>query len=465
MTKNEKQILVVEDDEYVLGSIKSVLEDEGYNVKTASNGLEGLKFYRKAPYALVVSDLKMPQMDGFELLKQLKDEYPDVSLIMMTAYGSVRIAVEAMKIGAYDYLTKPISAEELRLVVKRVFEKQNLIRENKALRKELEERFGFDNIIGKSHRIQQVYDIVTQVANTDATILITGETGTGKELVAHAIHHNSNRKNSPFVVMNCSALPETLLETELFGHEEGAFTGAIKQRTGKFEHADKGTVFFDEMSNLPLSMQAKLLRLLQEKSFERIGGNQTIKVDARVVAATNKDLNKLSEEGNFRKDLYYRLNVVPIQLPPLRERREDIPLLVSHFIEKYNKSFKKDIKSISQNALTILMSYYWPGNVRELENLIERAVIMMKGHIINEVDLLIPTKKQQEEGLKEILDGRLTDSSLEEFLSHCEETYITKLLKRYKGRIDSSAKISGIDSKTLYRKMKKYDINKDSFKD
>ncbi|GAX59156.1 response regulator [Candidatus Scalindua japonica] len=465
MMNNIKQILVVEDDEYVLGSIKSVLDGEGYKVKTASNGLDALNLYRKAPYALVVSDLKMPQMDGFELLKQLKNEYPDVSLIMMTAYGSVRTAVEAMKIGAYDYLTKPVSAEELRLVVKRVFEKQKLIIENKLLRKELEERFGFGNIIGKSHRIQQVYDIVTQVADTDATVLITGETGTGKELVAHAIHQNSNRKNSPFVIMNCSALPETLLETELFGHEEGAFTGAIKQRTGKFEHADKGTVFFDEMSNLPLSMQAKLLRLLQEKSFERIGGNHTINVDVRIIAATNKDLKKLSEEGSFRNDLYYRLNVVPIQLPPLRERREDIPLLVSHFIEKYNKSFKKDIKSISPNALTILMSYYWPGNVRELENLVERAVIMMKGDIINEVDLLIPTNKQQEEGLKGLYDGRITDSSLEEFLSHCEETYITKLLKRYKGRIDSSAKISGIDSKTLYRKMKKYDINKDSFKD
>ncbi|MDR4504865.1 MAG: sigma-54 dependent transcriptional regulator [Candidatus Scalindua sp.] len=465
MAKNKKKILVVEDDEYVLGSIKSVLDDEGYNVKTASNGLEALSFYRKTPYALVISDLKMPQMDGFELLKQLKDEYPDVSLIMMTAYGSVRTAVEAMKIGAYDYLTKPFSAEELRLVVSRVFEKQNLIIENRALRKELEERFGFDNIIGKSHRMRQVYDIVTQVADTDATVLITGETGTGKELVAHAIHHNSNRKDSPFVIMNCSALPETLLETELFGHEEGAFTGAVKQRTGKFEHADKGTVFFDEMSNLPLSMQTKLLRLLQEKSFERIGGNQTIKVDVRVVAATNKDLNKLSEEGNFRKDLYYRLNVVPIQLPSLRERREDIPLLVSHFIEKYNKAFKKDIKSISQNALTILMSYHWPGNVRELENLVERSVIMMKGHIINEVDILIPTQKQQTAGLKEIFDGRITDSSLEEFLAHCEETYITKLLKRYKGRIDFSAKISGVDAKTLYRKMKKYDINKDSFKD
>ncbi|MCR4289976.1 MAG: sigma-54 dependent transcriptional regulator [Candidatus Scalindua sp.] len=465
MANNKKQILVVEDDEYVLGSIKSVLDDEGYNVKTASNGLEALNLYRKAPYTLVVSDLKMPQMDGFELLKQLKDEYPDVSLILMTAYGSVRTAVEAMKIGAYDYLTKPVSPEELRLVVRRVFEKQNLIIENRALRKELEERFGFDNIIGKSHRIQEVYDIVTQVADTDATVLITGETGTGKELVAHAIHHNSNRKNSPFVVMNCSALPETLLETELFGHEEGAFTGAIKQRTGKFEHADRGTVFFDEMSNLPLSVQAKLLRLLQEKSFERIGGNQTIKVDVRVVAATNKDLSKLSEEGSFRNDLYYRLNVVPIQLPPLRERREDIPLLISHFIEKYNKAFKKDIKSISQNALNILMSYHWPGNVRELENLVERAVIMMKGHIINEEDILIPTQKNQIGGLKGLFDSKITDSSLEGFLAHCEEAYINKLLRRHKGRIDSSAKISGIDSKTLYRKMKKYDINKDSFKD
>ena len=261
MVRNKKKILVVEDDEYVLGSIKSVLDDEGYRVSTASNGLEALSFYRKEPFDLVISDLKMPQMDGFELLKQLKLEYPEIFLIMMTAYGSVRTAVEAMKIGAYDYLTKPVSAEEMRLVVQRVFEKQNLIIENMTLRKELEERFSFHNIIGKSHKMQHIYDLILQVANTDATVLITGDTGTGKELIAHAIHHNSSRKDSPFVVINCSALPESLLETELFGHEEGAFTGATKQRTGKFEYANKGTVFFDEMGNLPLSMQTKLLRL------------------------------------------------------------------------------------------------------------------------------------------------------------------------------------------------------------
>ena len=465
MVINKKKILVVEDDEYVLGSIKSVLDDEGYRVSTASNGLEALSFYRKEPFDLIISDLKMPQMDGFELLKQLKLEYPEVFLIMMTAYGSVRTAVEAMKIGAYDYLTKPVSAEEMRLVVQRVFEKQNLIIENMALRKELEERFSFHNIIGKSHKMQHIYDLILQVANTDATVLITGDTGTGKELIAHAIHHNSSRKDSPFVVINCSALPESLLETELFGHEEGAFTGATKQRTGKFEYANKGTVFFDEMGNLPLSMQTKLLRLLQEKSFERIGGNQTIKVDVRVIAATNKDLNKLSQEGGFREDLYYRLNVIPIKLPPLNERREDIPLLVTHFIEKYNKAFKKDIKSISQNALNIMMSYHWPGNVRELENLTERAVIMAKSHIINEVDILIPNQKQRMEGLKEMFDGRITDNSFDEFLAHCEKTYITTLLKQYKGRIYSSAKISGIDAKTLYRKMKKYNIDKNIFKD
>ena len=465
MVINKKKILVVEDDEYVLGSIKSVLDDEGYRVSTASNGLEALSFYRKEPFDLIISDLKMPQMDGFELLKQLKLEYPEVFLIMMTAFGSVRTAVEAMKIGAYDYLTKPVSAEEMRLVVQRVFEKQNLIIENMALRKELEERFSFHNIIGKSHKMQHIYDLILQVANTDATVLITGDTGTGKELIAHAIHHNSSRKDSPFVVINCSALPESLLETELFGHEEGAFTGATKQRTGKFEYANKGTVFFDEMGNLPLSMQTKLLRLLQEKSFERIGGNQTIKVDVRVIAATNRDLNKLSEEGSFREDLYYRLNVIPIKLPPLNERREDIPLLVTHFVEKYNKTFKKDIKSVSQNALNIMMSYHWPGNVRELENLVERAMIMAKSHIINEVDILIHNQKQRMEGLKEMFDGRITDNSLEEFLAHCEKTYITKLLKQHKGRIYSSAKISGIDAKTLYRKMKKYNIDKNIFKD
>lgn len=313
--------------------------------------------------------------------------------------------------------------------------------------------------------MRQIYDLIMQVADTDATIMITGETGTGKELIAHAVHHNSSRKDAPFVVINCSALPESLLETELFGHEEGAFTGAVKQRTGKFEHANKGTVFFDEMGNLPLSMQTKLLRLLQEKSFERIGGNKTIKVDVRVIAATNKDLNNLSEEGGFRKDLYYRLNVIPIQLPPLKERLEDIPLLVLHFIEKYNKAFKKNIKSISQNALNIMMSYHWPGNVRELENLTERAVIMAKDNIINEVDMPILHQKQQKEAFVNTPNDHVTNIDMETFLSECEVLYIMKLLKQCKGRIDSSARISGIDAKTLYRKMKKYNINKDTFKD
>ncbi|UJS17586.1 MAG: sigma-54 dependent transcriptional regulator [Candidatus Jettenia sp.] len=461
----KKKILVVEDDEYVLGSIRILLNKEGYEVNTALNGLEALNLYRRESYDLVIADLKMPQMDGIELLKQLKHEFSDVSLIMMTAYGSIRTAVEAMKMGAYDYVTKPVSAEEIRLVIQRALERQNLITEIKTLRKELEERFSLDNIIGKSYAMQRVYDLILQVANTDATVLITGETGTRKELVAHAIHHNSKRKNCPFVVINCSALPESLLESELFGHEEGAFTGATKQRVGKFEFADTGTVFFDEMGNLPLSMQTKLLRLLQEKSFERIGGNQTIKVDVRVLAATNKDLNKLSEEGCFRKDLYYRLNVIPIQLPSLKERREDIPLLVTHFIEKYNKVFKKEIKSISQNVLNIMMSYGWPGNVRELENLVERALIMAKDHIISEIELPVSNQKQTKERIEDIDNNQIIDMSLEDFLAHCENKYITRLLKQCKGRIDSSAKISGIDVKTLYRKMKKYNINKDFFKD
>src|SRR3989339_177725 len=422
----KKKILLVEDDEYVLGSIKILLNKEGYEVNTALNGLEALGLYRKDSYDLVIADLKMPQMDGIELLKQLKLEFSDVSLIMMTAYGSIRTAVEAMKMGAYDYVAKPVSAEEIRLVIQRAFERQNLITEIRTLRKELEERFGLDNIIGKSNAMQRVYDLILQVANTDATVLITGETGTGKELVAHSIHHNSKRKNCPFVVINCSALPETLLESELFGHEEGAFTGATKQR---------------------------------------IGGNQTIKVDVRVLAATNKDLNKLSEEGCFGKDLYYRLNVIPIQLPSLKERREDIPLLVTHFIEKYNKVFKKEIKSISQNVLNMMMSYYWPGNVRELENLVERTVIMAKDHVISEIELPMPNQKQARERFEDIDNSQITDSSLEDFLAHYENIYITRLLKRCKGRIDSSAEISGIDVKTLYRKMKKYNINKDIFKD
>jgi DNA-binding NtrC family response regulator len=461
-----KKILIVEDDEYVLGSISLLLSKDGYEVSTANGGEPALLSAQKEQFDLAIVDLKMPKMDGMEVLKRLKALSPETMVVIMTAFGSIKNAVEAMKLGASDYITKPISAEEIRLTVQKVLEKQKLIREIKALRQELEGRYSLDRIIGKNPKMQELYDSILTVSGTDATVLITGETGTGKELVARSIHIHSARKDKPFVAVNCSALPESLLESELFGYETGAFTGATKRRIGKFEFANGGTIFFDETANISLSIQAKFLRVLQEREFERIGGNESIKVDVKIIAATNKDLKKEMEEGRFREDLYYRLNVFPIFLPPLRERKEDIPLLATFFLKKYSKAMKKEIKEISQEVLNTMMNYHWPGNVRELENLIERAVIMARGDTITYIDL--PRAKLEGPPLKEVRidlgDSKIIELTLEEFLSSCEKTYIEKLLEKNRGKIELSAKEAEIDIKTFYRKMKKYLLTKETFK-
>ncbi|HLG28891.1 MAG TPA: sigma-54 dependent transcriptional regulator, partial [Candidatus Brocadiales bacterium] len=372
-----------------------------------------------------------------------------------------------MKMGACDYITKPISSEEIKLVIQKVFEKQDLITEVRTLREELEGRYKLDNIIGKNQKMQEIYDLILNVSSTDATVLIMGETGTGKELVARSIHFNSGRKNKPFVTVNCSAMPEALLESELFGHEHGAFTGAVKQKLGRFELANGGTIFFDEMGDLSPSIQTKLLRVLQEKEFERVGGNQTIKVDVRIIAATNKDLSTAIKQGTFREDLFYRINVIPIILPPLRERKEDIPLLAAHFLEKYCTILKKDIRAISNDSMNAMISYNWPGNVRELENIIERAVIMAKNTIITDINL-------SKEGARTITpsdsltisfeDNHITELVYEDFIGYCEKQYITKTLEKHQGRVDLSAKSAMMDTKTFYRKMKRHDINKKDFK-
>ncbi|MGR3310161.1 MAG: sigma-54-dependent transcriptional regulator [Candidatus Brocadiales bacterium] len=463
----KKKILIVEDNEYVLESIKLLLSKEGYSIATATDGHAAIELSKKERYDLVITDIKMPQMDGMELLQRLKGEFPDISVIMMTAFGSIKNAVGAMKMGACDYITKPVSSEEIKLVIQKVFEKQDLATEVKALREELKGRYKLDNIIGKNQKMQDIYDLILNVSSTDATILIMGETGTGKELVARSIHFNSERENKPFVTINCSALPEALLESELFGHEQGAFTGAIKQRLGKFELADGGTIFFDEMGDLLPSIQTKLLRVLQEREFERVGGNQTIKVDVRIIAATNKDLSIAIKQGTFREDLYYRLNVIPIILPPLRERKEDIPLLAAHFLKKCCAILKKDVRAISQEIMNAMISYNWPGNIRELENLIERAVIMAKKNIITDINL-------SKEGARTIalLDGftisfddsHITELMYEDFIGYCEKQYITKALEKYHGRVDLSAKSAMMDKKTFYRKMKKHAINRKAFK-
>lgn len=464
---SKKKILIVEDDEYVLESIKLLLSKEGYDVATATDGPAAIELFKKRQYDLVITDIKMPQMDGMELLQRLKNESPDISVIMMTAFGSIKNAVEAMKMGACDYITKPISSEEIKLVIQKVFEKQDLITEVRTLRKELEGRHKLDNIIGKNQKMQEIYDLILNVSSTDATVLIMGETGTGKELVARSIHFNGNRKNKPFVAINCSAMSEALLESELFGHERGAFTGAVNQKLGKFELADSGTIFFDEIGDLSPSIQTKLLRVLQEKEFERVGGTQTIKVDVRIIAATNKDLNIATKQGTFREDLFYRINVIPIILPPLRERKEDIPLLSAHFLEKYRTILKKDVRAISQETMNAMISYDWPGNVRELANSIERAVIMARNNIITDINL--PT-----EGTRNVMspegfaiyfnNNRITELTYEGFIRHCEKQYITESLEKHQGRVDLSAKNAMMDTKTFYRKMKKHDIDKKAFK-
>lgn len=458
------RILVVDDQVDFTFQIKGRLEKEGYEVSVAGSGKDALKRLTEGKFNLILSDMRMPQMEGIEFLKEVKSKYPDTGFIMMTAYGSIETAVETIKRGADDYITKPFSPEELILVIKNLLEKQSLVDEIKVLRKEVEERYNFGNIIGKNYKMQEVYDLIMDVAETDATVLIRGETGTGKELVAKAIHFNSLRKEKVFVSLNCGALPETLLESELFGYERGAFTGAIRQKIGKFEYANGGTLLLDEISELTPATQVKLLRVLQERVFERLGGNQEIRVDVRIIAATNKDLEKEVANGRFREDLYYRLNVVPVRLPPLRERKEDIPPLVRHFLDKYNKMLKKEVTVVSQEVLNELMAYDWPGNVRQLENVIERAIIMAKRGQITNIDLSDDLRKREEKGQANLTDGYSFKEGKRRVIEAYEREYLLNLLMRCKGNLTISSKISGVDIKTLRRKMEEYGLKKEDFK-
>lgn len=370
------KILVVDDEENIRTIIKRSFQREGFIVSTASSGNEALKELSKTTFDLVITDLKMPDGDGINLLKQIHSLYPDTMVMVITAYASTESAVEAMKAGAIDYIVKPINIEELRIIVRNAIEKKILKEENLRLKKELYEKYSFHNLIGKSKKIREIFSLIEKIAPTNSTVLITGESGTGKELVAKAIHYSSLRKDQPFVSINCGALPESLLESELFGHVKGSFTGAYTDKKGLFETAHKGTILLDEISEMSLWMQVKLLRVLQERKIRRVGGTDEKEVDVRIIASTNVDLGEKIREGKFREDLYYRLNVIRINLPPLRERKEDIPLLIEHFIKIYNQRTGKNIKGIKEDALKVLESYYWPGNIRELENCIERAVVL-----------------------------------------------------------------------------------------
>ena len=440
-----RKILVVDDEQNIRRMLTRVLSPEGFIVKEADNGLEALKRLQEESYSLVLLDLKMPGLNGIETLKKIRENDLNLPVIMMSAYGSIPEAVEAMKLGALDYLIKPFDIEELKIIIKRAIKQYELNVENIYYREEEEKRFNFDEIIGKSRSISKVLEMVKNVSPTTATVLITGESGTGKELIARAIHKNSLRKNSPFVVVNCVAFSPNLLESELFGHEKGSFTGAIARRIGRFEIANGGTIFLDEIGEMDLTIQTKLLRVLQEKEFERVGSSRTIKVDVRILSATNKDLKKEIEERRFREDLFYRLNVFNVYVPPLRERKEDIPLIVEHFISKYNKILNKKVKKVSAKAMELLLDYNYPGNIRELENIIERSMIMAKDEIIDEKYFNFISKETYIEK-----KGTLKET---------EKELIIKYLIQNKGNRTKTAEVLGISRRSLQNKIKEYQIN------
>ncbi len=440
-------VLIIEDDLNTREGLKTFLEEEGYRITAVEKGEEGIELVKEKSFPVVVTDLKLPGMDGIEVLREVHKISPNTEVIILTAYGTVENAVEAMKEGAYHYLTKPINLEEFILVIKKALEHYRLKEKVELLEKQLEERYRFENIIGSSRRMREIFQTITQVAPTRAPVLITGESGTGKELVARAIHRRSDRKDKPFVVIHCGALVSTLLESELFGHEKGAFTGAVESKPGRFELANGGTVFLDEVSEIEPSVQVKLLRVLQEQEFERVGGIKTIKVDVRIVSATNVNLEERVKEGKFREDLYYRLKVISIHLPPLRERKEDIPLLVNAFIKEANTLNKKNIRGITSRALSLLMNYHWPGNVRELKNVIESMVILARKDILTVND--VPPYIREPEIQENILKIKLGTPWKE-----IERELIFAALQKSKGNKKKAAEILGLSRRTLYRKLK-----------
>ncbi len=443
------KILVVDDEIIVRESMRNWLGEEGYYVDVAENADECFKKLGEQEYDIVFLDIKMPEVDGIEVLKKVKDVYPIVDVVMITAYASIDSAVQAMKLGAYDYLTKPFDPEHLSMLVKKIISKRRLENENRKLKETIETTLKHVNLVGESDAIKKIIKQIGEVAATDASVLITGESGTGKEVVARAIHFASPRRFEPLVTVSCGALPEGLVESELFGYERGAFTGAFYKKKGKFEAANGGTLFLDEIGELNQKMQVDLLRVLQEKEIMRIGSNKVIKVDFRVISATNRDLKKMVEEGSFREDLYYRLNVFNIHIPPLRERVEDIPLLVEHFVNQFRRRMGKDVEGVTPQALNKLIKYPWPGNVRELENAIERAFVISKGKYITTEDL----------AFLDINDAKFTTPPALS-LSEIEKQHILNVLNECDYNISKAAKILDIDRTTLYNKMKKYGISK-----
>jgi len=446
-----KKILIIDDEEGMRSVLIDLFGECGYQTSTAEDGKSGLRKALEGDFDLMMLDLSLPGLDGLGVLGCLKEQKPDMPVVMMTGYASMNGAITAMKLGAYEYITKPFDITEVQLIVEHAFEQQRLISENRYLKEQLKSNYGFDNIIGTNPQIQQAYIRAAQVADSNASVLILGETGTGKEYIAKTVHYQSKRADRPFIKVNCGALPETLLESELFGHEKGAFTNAVARRIGRFEAADGGTIFLDEIGDISLAMQMKLLRVVQEKEFERVGSSETIKVDVRVIAATNRDLKKAIADKEFREDLFYRLNVFTINLPPLRERKEDIPELANHFIRKCAKEAGKPTTCISEDGVPMLLSYSWPGNIRELENCIERAVILCHGSKVLPQHLLLP--RDTEPIVSELpISNELTS------LSEIEKRHIAFVLSSCNNNQTQTASVLGIDRKTLRNKIREYGL-------
>jgi len=444
-------ILLIDDDDSLRRVIEFSLTDAGHRVRAAASGEEGLRFFEQDAFDAVVTDITMPGMGGMEVLAKIRERDPGLPVIMITAYGTIENAVSAMRQGAFDYITKPFNRDELRMTLDKALRMRRLERENAELRAEVADRYRFESIIGTSARVKEVLEMAGRVAGSDATVLITGERGTGKELLAKGIHFNSRRAEGPFVAVNCAAIPESLIESELFGHVKGAFTGAVRDREGKFELADGGTILLDEIADLRIDLQAKILRVLQERMVDRVGGEKSVPVDVRVIASTNRNLDQAIREGKFREDLYDRINVIALTMPPLRERREDIPLLVEHFLRKFNKDSPV---SVSREALGLLASYGWPGNVRELESVIERASVLRRSDVVTPAEL--PDKLTREKPGIEGIILNLPEEGIA--LEDLEKGLIVKALEKHNNNQTRAAEYLGITRPTLIYRMEKYGL-------
>jgi DNA-binding NtrC family response regulator len=456
------RILVVDDEEIVIRSCQRILADGHFQVDAAHDGLEALKKINEVDYDMLILDIKMPKMNGIEVLQRVKEAHPDIDVIMITGLNEIETAVQAMKLGAFDYLPKPFDPEELEIVVARAFERRQLLQENLNLKNEVSARYRFENIIGSSPPMQAVFRLIARCAPTNSTVLVRGESGTGKELIARAIHHNSLRKDKPFVTVDCTSLSENLLESELFGHVKGSFTGAVSNKKGLFELADGGTLFLDEIGNISLTIQAKLLRFIEEREFKAVGDTLTQTVNIRLITASNKKLETMVADGNFRDDLYYRINIFPIEIPPLRDRRDDIPALAFHFLKLFSKEMEHRVSEFSAGAMNLLVNHDWPGNVRELENIVHRAVILAngdvirQGHLVNIIDMLpridldVPRTSEELKSLKKV--------ARQKSVENLEKHFVLGALKRNRWNVTRSAEETGMQRSNFQALMKKYDI-------